>query len=209
MRRANVYVSVPVTAALTAIALLCLWSEPVLAHKVNIFAYAEGDSVFTESYFSDGRKAVGARVTVYDKAGAQLLGGVTDAAGLFAFKIPKREALRIVLQASMGHRNEYELSRSELGGTEATSQTSESAGTTGGISAQAEGDTVVQMNMDRIAQLIDRSLERRLAPVVAAMSRIQKAQEKPGLRDVIGGIGYIVGIAGLAMALRRRKKTRD
>jgi len=191
---------------LAAIALLCLWSEPALAHKVNIFAYAEGDSVFTESYFSDGRKAVGAKVTVYDKAGMQLLEGVTDREGLFAFKIPKREDLRIVLQASMGHRNEYELSRSELSGEEVTPQTSESAGTTVGISAQAEGDTVVRMDMDRIAELIDRSLERRLAPVVAAMSRIQKAQEKPDFRDIIGGIGYIVGIAGLVMILRSRKK---
>ena len=191
--------------ALTAVALLCLWSAPVLAHKVNIFAYVEGDSVYTESYFNDGRKAVGSKVVVYDKAGTQLLEGTTDEEGLFAFKIPKMEDLKIVLQASMGHRNEYELSRSELGGKEATPESPEAAGTAVGTSVRAEGGTVIQIDMDRIAQLIDRSLERRLAPVVAAMTRIQRAQEKPGFRDVIGGIGYLVGLAGLAMYLRGRK----
>jgi nickel transport protein len=29
---------------------------PALAHKVIIFAYVEGDRVYTESYFSDGKK---------------------------------------------------------------------------------------------------------------------------------------------------------
>lgn len=72
--------------------------------------------------------------------------------------------------------------------------------------ARAEGGAVAgPVDMDRLAQLIDRSLERRLAPVVAAMNRIQKAQEKPDFRDVVGGIGYIVGIAGLGVVLRNRR----
>jgi nickel transport protein len=30
----------------------------VFAHKVIIFAYVEGDIVYTESYFSDGKKCM-------------------------------------------------------------------------------------------------------------------------------------------------------
>lgn len=187
---------------LGTLVLLCLSYEPALAHKVNIFAYVEGDSVYTESYFNDGRKAVGSRIVVYDKTDTQLLEGVTDEEGLFAFRIPKMEDLKIVLVAGMGHRNEYELSRSELGGEEATPATE----TTAGKPTREEAAVVGQMDMDRIAQLIDRSLEKRLAPMVAAMNRMQKAQEKPDLRDVIGGIGYIVGLAGLVMYLRGRRK---
>jgi nickel transport protein len=32
-----------------------LVSGTALAHKVNLFAYVEGGTVFTESYFPDGR----------------------------------------------------------------------------------------------------------------------------------------------------------
>ena len=39
--------------------LLSLWAGPALAHKVNVFAYAEGDKVHTQSYFNDGSPAVG------------------------------------------------------------------------------------------------------------------------------------------------------
>ena len=41
-------------------------------HKVNIFAYVEGDTVYTESYFSDGKKVEGGVVEVYDSEGNKL-----------------------------------------------------------------------------------------------------------------------------------------
>jgi len=178
---------------------VCLWGAPALAHRVNIFAYVEGDSVYTESYFNDGRKAVGSRIVVYDNVDTQLLEGVTDEEGLFAFRIPKMEDLKIVLVASMGHRNEYELSRSELDGEEA-----ESKGPTERTPTD-ESRVMAQVDEDRMARLIDQSLERRLAPLVATMTRMQRAQEEPDLRDIIGGIGYIVGLAGLVMYLRGRR----
>ena len=178
--------------------LLCLWGSPA-AHKVNIFAYVEGDSVYTESYFNDGRKAVGSRIVVYDNVDTQLLEGVTDGEGLFAFRIPKMEDLKVVLVASMGHRNEYRLSRSELGGGEVKPE-----GTTAGTSPEG-GGVIAQVDEDRMARLIDQSLERRLAPLVATMTRMQRAQEEPDLRDIVGGIGYVVGLAGLVMYLRGRR----
>ena len=181
--------------ALRALVLLCLWGAPALAHKVNIFAYVEGDSVYTESYFNDGRKAVGSRIVVYDKTDTQLLEGVTDEEGLFAFRIPKMEDLKIVLVASMGHRNEYELSRGELVGEEAKPEGTPPEG----------GGAMAEVDEDRMAQLIDQALDRRLAPIVAAMTRMQRAQEEPDLGDIIGGIGYIVGLAGLVMYLRGRR----
>ena len=89
-------------------------NSPALAHKVNIFAYVEGDTIFTESYFNDGRKCVNSKITVFDSSGNQLLEGVTNQEGEFSFKSPKKIDLRIVLTASMGHKNEYILAASEF-----------------------------------------------------------------------------------------------
>ena len=43
-------------------------NRPVLAHKVIIFAWVEGDTVFTESKFAGGKRAVGAQVQEIGRA---------------------------------------------------------------------------------------------------------------------------------------------
>lgn len=79
-------------------------------HKVHVFAWVEGNTVHTESYFLDGHKAVHARIEVFDGSGKLLLVGKTDKEGKFSFKLPPCTALRIVLNASEGHEAEFNLS---------------------------------------------------------------------------------------------------
>ena len=59
------------------------------AHKVTIFAWAEGNRVFTESKFSGGKRVKDGLVTVFDSAGNQLLEGRTDENGEFSFEAPR------------------------------------------------------------------------------------------------------------------------
>lgn len=85
-----------------------------MAHKVNLFAYVEGGKVFTESYFPDGRTVENGKVLVFDSQDKKLLEGVTDKDGLFSFQIPKVDDLNIVLEATMGHKNNYKLKKAEV-----------------------------------------------------------------------------------------------
>jgi nickel transport protein len=85
-----------------------------LAHKVNIFAYVEGNTVYTESYFSDGKPVAGGLIEVQDRQGATLLEGETDEKGLFSFPLSEKEDLTIILNAAMGHRNTFLLKGSEM-----------------------------------------------------------------------------------------------
>jgi nickel transport protein len=88
------------------------------AHKVNVFAYVEGDQVVVEGYFSGNVKAQNCQVEVFDAAGKKLLEGKTDTKGVFTFKLkelpPFKGGLKIVLNAEMGHRGEYTINESEL-----------------------------------------------------------------------------------------------
>lgn len=45
--------------------ILILKSPPALAHKINIFAWVEGQTVFTESYFTGGKLIEGGLVEVF------------------------------------------------------------------------------------------------------------------------------------------------
>ena len=91
-----------------------LVTNPVLAHKVNIFAYSEGGVVYVEGYFPDGRPVEKAALEVFDSQGQQLLSGQTDAEGLFQFKLPKRDDLTLIIDAGMGHKNRYLLKKTAI-----------------------------------------------------------------------------------------------
>ena len=90
--------------------------SPVRAHKVMIFAWVEGDTIFTESKFSGGKRVRKGDVTVYGLKGNRLLKGKTDEQGRFSFKIPEKTALKIVLLAGMGHRAEWTVPLHEIKG---------------------------------------------------------------------------------------------
>jgi nickel transport protein len=96
-------------------ALLWAWiASPAMAHRVNVFAWAENGRVFCEGKFSGGRPAKGAEIVVFDLDGKILLKGKTDEKGGFSFPAPQTGA-RVVLNASMGHRGEWSISREEMG----------------------------------------------------------------------------------------------
>jgi nickel transport protein len=96
---------------LAALLLFCL-ASPVLAHKVNIFAYAEGERVYSESYFPDGRPVSEGKVLVFDSQEQLLLEGQTDQAGLFQFKAPAAVDMTLEIDAGMGHKNQFLLKKS-------------------------------------------------------------------------------------------------
>jgi nickel transport protein len=91
---------------LATLLLLCL-AGPALAHKVNIFAYVDGGIAYSESYFPDGRPVVAGKVLIFDSQEQLLLEGTTDPAGLFQFKLPGGDELTLVIDAGMGHKNQF------------------------------------------------------------------------------------------------------
>ncbi|MGA1874110.1 MAG: hypothetical protein ACMUIA_00720 [bacterium] len=185
------------------------------AHKVNIFAYVEGDLVYTESYFPDGRKVEGGTVEVYDSMGTKLLSGTTDQDGRFNFRPPGKDDLKIVLIASMGHQNSYTLSSDELAGISEgkTHDTSDKGELTGKMSDDHsipenkpvdEAVTSSQpINLREIRKIIDQSLDQKLQPVVRELAK-SRHQERISATEIFGGIGYIFGLIGMALYFSKR-----
>lgn len=64
------------------------------------------------------------------------------------------------------------------------------------VDAQALGQVV--------EQAVDRALERRLAPVTRMLA--EQAQAGPSFTEIIGGMGWLVGLAGIGAWLSARKK---
>ncbi|MFH1153461.1 MAG: carboxypeptidase regulatory-like domain-containing protein [Pseudomonadota bacterium] len=91
-----------------------VFAPGAMAHKVNLFAYAEAGKVYTESYFPDGKAVEGGKVLVYDHGDKLLLEGLTDTQGMFNFPIPAVDDLTIVIEATMGHKNSFKLKKADV-----------------------------------------------------------------------------------------------
>ncbi len=189
----------PVALLIVGLVLVLSSATAAVAHRVYIYAWVEGDTVYTESYFGSKRKVKGGLVEVFDPSGRKLLEGRTNDKGEFAFKAPQNTGLRIVVNASMGHRSEYVLSADELRGIEQTPKKGVQAGTKG-----LESGQVASVDPALLRAIVEDALDSRLKPIMRELARCRE-EKGPGLTEVIGGIGYIFGIAGLIMCLRSRK----
>jgi nickel transport protein len=177
--------------------ILILKSSPAIAHKINIFAWAEGQTVFTESYFTGGKLIEGGMVEVFDSAGQKLLEGRTDQKGEFSFKLPQKTDLLLVLTASMGHKSDFTL---KVENADEAAPAAEPAKITGELSP----DTVT-VDMRQLRTVIEETLDLRLKPIYRSLADA-KRREGPSLTNIIGGLGYIIGIMGLILYVRSRKK---
>jgi len=178
---------------------------PVFAHKVNIFAYVEGDKVYTESYFNDGKKCIDSKIEVFNNQGNKLLEGLTDEEGMFSFEIPSKDVidgdLKVVLTASMGHQAEYIISADELGGT-VGSVKEEFEEPVSAVSPETSS-----VDLKEIQSLIEDALDEKLKPIMREVREIKKSQEdKISPTEIFGGVGYIIGIFGIVAYFLSRKR---
>ncbi len=180
-----------------------------LAHRVVLFAYVQGDRVFTESYFNDGKRCKNSRIEVFDGFGNKLLEGKTDENGEFSFTPPKRTELKIVLTAGMGHRDEYSIPAGELlaegnshkfdpGQAEEMVSQGEKAGEKGIPATQLS-----RVEMEQIRTVVEEALDEKLKPIVRHLAK--RRNEGVPFIQVMGGIGFIFGIMGIILYVRSRR----
>jgi nickel transport protein len=91
--------------------IICLLATPALAHRVLVFAVLEGDTIKTEAKFVPNTPVRQGKVQVLEaKTDKVVATGQTDDQGKASIKVPPealKENLKVVVEASMGHRGEF------------------------------------------------------------------------------------------------------
>lgn len=182
--------------------IIIMMDVSVSAHKVNVFAYVEGKKIYTESYFNNGKKCIDSKIEVFDNQGNKLLEGLTDKEGEFSFEVPSEDGdLKIVLTASMGHRAEYSISADELRGFAGLIKEENKEP----ISIVSPEISLVDLK--EIQLITEDTLDEKLKPIMREMKEIKKSQEdRISPTEIIGGVGYIIGIFGIAAYFLSRKR---
>ena len=178
------------------------------AHKVNMFAFAEGSEVFVEGYFTDGKKPKKCEVIVYDVEGKALLTGMSNEDGQFSFAIPAPGELRITLNAGEGHMAEYVLAAEELGMDDNDSSDISEVNTDPTAMAVVGADVAVVSTMPEnkeLQVLVSKATSKAMRPVMRALDELK---ERRTMSDIIGGVGIIMGIGGLLLYFQARKMTK-
>lgn len=183
--------------------LVCLFCLPfqAQAHKIHVFAWVSGETITVESNFSKDRPLVKGKVTVRDgNSHAVLLEGTGDEKGIFTFSIPAEAKtngsdLLIVVSGSEGHQSEWLVPAAEYLSD----------------SNSSKPEIPAELNSAELKKMLQELLEQELAPIRRSLA--ENRQDKPGLRDIMGGIGYLLGLAGLVAWLKNRsprtRKTDD
>jgi len=197
---------------LAGVFLICLVSTLLasgsiaMAHKVSIFAWVEDDMVYTQSKSSGGKTVKHATVEVYDSRGNRLLHGKTDEAGEFAFKIPKETEMKIVLLAGTGHRGEWVLPVEEVRGeTPGPPLVSKNP-----PKNETESDALAPspyLSEQDIERIVEKTLDKKLKPVMKML--VDSKTKGPAISEIIGGIGYILGLMGLGAYVHYRRKKNE
>lgn len=187
---------------LAALVLILSGATAAWGHGLSVFAWVEGERVLVESKFSGGKRPVGATVQVLDPQGNTLLSGTTDAEGRWSFDLPQRTALKIVLEAGMGHRGEWTIGAAEVGAppsdhsaAEPPPQPHPPAPTADATAATADLDARLR-----------KAVAEELAPVTARLARLEERLQGPSLQDILGGLGYILGLVGIAAYIQARRR---
>lgn len=171
--------------------LLLFLCSSALAHRVNIFAYVEGKKIITRNYYSNGSPVKHGEIAVYNDQGNKLLSGKTDDAGIFSFPIPERTDLKIVLHASMGHQAETMIRRSDF--PEIVTP------------HRPKTPKVATIGKEEMRKIVEELLDEKLHPLFELIAQQQK--KEVSATEVVGGIGYIIGIMGIIMYFRSKKKS--
>ncbi|HZF61332.1 MAG TPA: cobalamin biosynthesis protein CbiL [Desulfovibrio sp.] len=198
------------------------------AHRVNIFAWTEGDQVVAECGFNGGNKVKQGQVVVYDAAtGAKLQEGRTDDQGVYRFPVPaegKAHGLRIVVKAGEGHQNEWMMDAAELAAiqtpttparaaeTKDSAQAAEktspatqavSTATPGAKGAAAPTPSAVGVSSGELQTIVNAALDAKLGPIRRELAEMRVS--RPGFSEIFGGIGWLVGLAGIALYFKGRR----
>ena len=194
------------------------------AHRVNIFAWTEGNEVVAECGFNGGNKVKQGQVVIFDAAtGAKLAEGRTDDLGVYRFPISaegKAHGVRIVIKAGEGHQNEWTVDAAELAtiqpGTGAAPAASSAPASAPAVAAapaaqapsspktdKAPAQQAANISASELQNIVNTALDAKLGPIRKELAEMRVA--RPGFSEIFGGIGWLVGLAGIALYFKGRR----
>lgn len=229
-------------------AFLCLLPQNSQAHRLNIYAWLEGNQIVVDSNFGKNQPARNAQIRILDSdTGTVLIQGQTSKNGVFSFPVPREvqegHGLLIEVNAGQGHFSDWKMDASELyaaasltagfdqeaidlakergtqpaqnsaqpGGAyqipsnQSLAQTPEQAQTVPTAQPKVSAQNIpmpTNTNHEEMRGIIEQAMANQMRTVHQAIAQ----QNGPTLVNIIGGLGWIIGIVGIYLYSRARRE---
>lgn len=187
----------------TCLFFFILLQSVLFAHRVNIFARIEGKQVICQCFYNDGQPVIDQSVTVVLSNDTIIAQGTTDNKGIFSFSPNVQDDLIIKLDAGMGHAATTTISKDELPRIEKPPVNKKPLAVQPSVKKDVKNKQPDHITEQQVREIVEQVIEKKTRSII---DLIQEHQQTQSLTTIIGGIGYIVGIFGLYMFFRSRKK---
>ncbi|MFA7437709.1 hypothetical protein [Castellaniella sp.] len=194
-------------ARLVVLLLAALLASPAGAHSLRLFARVDGAQVGGYAFFiGGGRPSDVGWVAKMD--GALVAEGRTDGEGRYRFSVPPKVTGDIVITVDTqeGHVATTRLAASRFEGlsAEAAPRARVPAQSAQGLDGAASASPGRPAHLDAAdRQWVEEALERQVGPL---LERIEAMDARMRLTDTLSGIFLIIGLAGIGLWARSRKR---
>ncbi|CUW44838.1 colobamin biosynthesis protein cbiL [Brucella vulpis] len=189
---------------LLLIATILCFATMAEAHRLNLFATVEGDTVHGYGFFVGGGRPSGAQLIIRNAQGVELFKGPAGEDGSFSFTPAAPADLVLTLNAGDGHVAEAHIAAnrfSQYGAQGAASSTKAETATATPKGAVLPASPSPEELSAMIDQSVDRAVSRQIAPLLEAYA---EADGRARFSDIVSGIAVIIGLAGLFLWAKSR-----
>ena len=170
---------------------LLLLASPAQAHKLKLFVTTEGPASIGSAYFSGGGKAMGIGGVIQAPDGTVAGEVKTDQDGAFRFTATTRMDHTISMDSGDGHVATAQVTAAELPPSLPAGPSVTTVPAT--AIAPAVGDL----------DAVEAAVARQIRPL---RQQLDAYEDKVRLHDILGGIGTIFGLFGVAAWLSARRR---
>ncbi|MFK8252781.1 cobalamin biosynthesis protein CbiL [Ancylobacter terrae] len=167
------------------------------AHKLKVFAAVTDGNVGGYAFFIGGGRAQGASWVAKDAAGTVIAAGTTDTEGRFSFRPPARPAsdITVTVDTHEAHIASATLEAARFGAVAAapSSPPPDAAPASAPAAPLSGADT---------AALVEAAVQRQVEPL---LERIEAMDSRLRMVDILSGLFFIFGLAGMGLWLRARR----
>ncbi|TVT55382.1 MAG: hypothetical protein FHK82_08560 [Sedimenticola thiotaurini] len=165
------------------------------AHLLKLFAYVEGNTIHGSTYFAGGAGVEGAAITLTSLTDKEQSNLKSDAKGEFLFTASRPDDYKIQANTGEGHQAEWLIKADTFN---STSDTTDSSNQSYPASSPATSTKTDQ----QLALLVEQAVAKQIGPL---RESLQRSDDRARLSDILGGVGFIFGLAGIALWWRSKQ----
>lgn len=182
-----------------ALVMTVIWMGTAAAHRLDLFVSADGAVIQGEAVYTPGGPARRGTVTLSLPDGSELGTVEIEPDGTFSFQTPVRADIEVRIETPDAH-----FARATLPATELPTGLPDwqGDGATPNETAPTTDAPAAAVGQEDLLPVIEQAVSRQVTPLRQEIAALERSVR---MRDILGGFGYIAGLAGVLLYFKTRR----